>query len=233
LREPVAIRVWLARRNSRTGPPELRLWKSVNGLPSDSSQAAICGTNTIIYPEVCAWYGSLTFARLSKDKDLTAKLIQRFDRLMTPAESKLIPTERDVDFSVFGAVPLEIFIDTKQRKYLDFGKTFSDQQWLAPDAQGLTGETRFSIDDMFMITIVQVQAYRATGDKKHLDRAALEMSVYLDKLQQPNGLFHHAPDVPFYRAGGTDGWRWGWRSCFDRFRKTTRNAPAFWTAISK
>ena len=28
-------------------------------------------TNTIIYPETCAWYGALTFAKQSGDKDLT------------------------------------------------------------------------------------------------------------------------------------------------------------------
>jgi unsaturated rhamnogalacturonyl hydrolase len=50
-----------------------------------------------------------------------------------------------------------------------------------------------------------VQAYRATGDSKYLDRAALEMSSYLDKLQQPNGLFYHAPDAPFFWGRG-NGW---------------------------
>jgi len=58
---------------------------------------------------------------------------------------------------------------------------------------------------MFMITILQVQAYRATGDKKYLDRAAQEMTAYLDKLQQPNGLFYHAPDAPFFWGRG-NGW---------------------------
>ena len=33
--------------------------------------------NSITYPETCAWYGALTFAKLSGDKTLTAKLIQR------------------------------------------------------------------------------------------------------------------------------------------------------------
>jgi rhamnogalacturonyl hydrolase YesR len=31
------------------------------------------------------------------------------------------------------------------------------------------------------------------------------MSTYLDKLQQPNGLFYHGPDVPFFWGRG-DGW---------------------------
>jgi rhamnogalacturonyl hydrolase YesR len=56
-----------------------------------------------------------------------------------------------------------------------------------------------------MITAVQAQAYRATGDVKYIDRAAKEMVFYLDKLQEPNGLFYHAPDVPFFWGRG-DGW---------------------------
>ena len=58
---------------------------------------------------------------------------------------------------------------------------------------------------MYMLTILQLEAYRATGDKKYLDRAANEMVAYLDKLQQPNGLFYHAPDVPFFWGRG-NGW---------------------------
>ena len=106
-----------------------------------------------------------------------------------------------------------------QPKYLELGKSFADTQWenlppqtnvregLSPSTlpPGLTPETRFWIDDMYMITILQVQAFRATGDSKYLDRAALEMVAYLDKLQQPNGLFYHAPDVPFFWGRG-DGW---------------------------
>jgi rhamnogalacturonyl hydrolase YesR len=160
--------------------------------------------NTIIYPEVCAWYGALTFAQASGDKDLSARLIRRLDRLMTE-ESRLIPTERHVDFSVFGTVPLEIYMETRDHKYLDLGLPFADRQWETPTPEGLTSETRYWIDDMFMITAVQVQAFRATGQAKYLDRAALEMSMYLEKLQQANGLFYHAPDVPFFWGRG-DGW---------------------------
>ena len=165
----------------------------------------------IVYQEVCAWYGALTFAQLSGDKGLSAKLIQRFDPLMTPEGANLIGKDRHVDFTVFGTVPLEIYLQTqtpthtKDPKYLDLGKSFADRQWENPTPDGLTRETRFWIDDMYMITTVQVQAFRATGDSKYLDRAALEMVAYLDKLQQPNGLFFHAPDAPFYWGRG-NGW---------------------------
>jgi rhamnogalacturonyl hydrolase YesR len=56
-----------------------------------------------------------------------------------------------------------------------------------------------------MISAVQVQAFRATGDQKYLDHAALTTAAYLDKLQQPNGLFFHAADSPFYWGRG-NGW---------------------------
>lgn len=159
----------------------------------------------IIYPEVCTWYGALTFAKLSGDKDLSSRLVRRFDPLMTPAEEGLIQKDRHVDFSVFSTVPFEIYMQTKEQKYLDLGKFFADRQWETPTPEGLTSESRFWIDDMFMITAVQVQAFRAIGESKYLDRAALEMVAYLDKLQQPNGLFYHAPDVPFFWGRG-DGW---------------------------
>jgi rhamnogalacturonyl hydrolase YesR len=58
---------------------------------------------------------------------------------------------------------------------------------------------------MYMLTMLQLEAYRATGDRKYLDRDADEMVKYLDKLQEPNGLFHHAADVPFFWGRG-DGW---------------------------
>lgn len=59
------------------------------------------------------------FAQASGDKDLSARLIRRFDQLLMPEEARLVPTERHVDFSVFGTVPLEIYTETKDRKYLD------------------------------------------------------------------------------------------------------------------
>jgi unsaturated rhamnogalacturonyl hydrolase len=159
----------------------------------------------ITYPEVCTWYGALTFAQLSGDKDLSSKLAKRFDPLLAPPGADLIQKIQHVDFSVFGTVPLEIYIETKDQKYLDLGRTFADRQWENPTPEGLTSESRFWIDDMYMITILQVQAFRATGDSRYVDRAALEMISYLDTLQQPNGLFYHAPDVPFFWGRG-NGW---------------------------
>jgi len=158
----------------------------------------------ITYPEVATWYGALTFAKLSNDRELTAGLLKRFDPLFGP-EANLIPNPIHVDNTVFAAVPLEIYIQTKQQKFLDMGKAMADKQWANPTPDGLSDQTRFWIDDMFMLVIVQLQAYRATGDTKYLDRGALEMATYLDKLQQPNGLFYHAPDVPFFWGRG-DGW---------------------------
>ena len=158
----------------------------------------------ITYPEVATWYGALTFAHATHNKNLEEQLVQRFEPLFGP-EANLIPQPVHVDNTVFGAVPLELYILTKDKRYLELGLKLADAQWSEPQADGLTSQTRFWIDDMYMITIVQLQAYRATGDRKYLDRTALEMSTYLDKLQQPGGLFYHAPDVPFYWGRG-DGW---------------------------
>ena len=158
----------------------------------------------VIYPEACAWYGSLTVARLTKDQDLQKRLVDKFDPLLG-AHADWISPGAHVDMRVFGIIPLEIYLQTKQEKYLELGRGLADKQWDKTTADGITAEARYWIDDMYMITAVQVQAYRATHDRKYLDRAALTMAAYLENLQQPNGLFFHAADSPFYWGRG-NGW---------------------------
>jgi rhamnogalacturonyl hydrolase YesR len=159
---------------------------------------------SVHYAEVCTWYGSLTVAQLTGNQELKTKLIRKFDPLLT-TETNRVPARAHVDDRVFGVVPLEIFILTQNQKYLDLGKSLADEQWQQTTADGITGEARYWIDDMYMITALQVQAYRATGDARYIDRAALTMAAYLDRLQQTNGLFFHAPDSPFYWSRG-NGW---------------------------
>jgi rhamnogalacturonyl hydrolase YesR len=162
------------------------------------------GPGRITYPEVVTWYGALTFAQLTGNKDMTSRLTQRFEPFFS-TEASLVPQPVNVDSTVFGAVPFELYIETRDPRYLTLGQHFADTQWADPTPDGLSSQSRFWIDDMYMITLVEVQAYRATHNPKYLDRAALEMAAYLDKLQQPNGLFYHAPDVPFFWGRG-DGW---------------------------
>jgi rhamnogalacturonyl hydrolase YesR len=147
---------------------------------------------------------------------MKGQLIRRFEPLFN-AETNLIPLPDHVDHTVFAAVPLEIYILNADPRCLALGKQFADEQWGEPfgtnaplDAQayrlrGLSWQTRMWVDDMFMITMAQAQAYRATGNHEYINRAAKEMVVYLNELQQANGLFYHAPGVPYYWGRG-DGW---------------------------
>jgi unsaturated rhamnogalacturonyl hydrolase len=173
----------------------------------------------ITYPESVAWYGALKFAKRSGDKDLTEGLIKRFEPIFGP-EARLIPKPTHVDAAVFGAVPLELYIQTGEERYLELGKKIADRQWekaegeawdkLKPETRknveaGLSWHTRFWIDDMFMISLLQGQAFRATKDSIYVERATLEMIAYLEKMQEPNGLFYHSPGVPFFWGRG-NGW---------------------------
>jgi rhamnogalacturonyl hydrolase YesR len=127
----------------------------------------------------------------------------------------LVPKADHVDHSVFGAVPLELYQLRKDTSLLRMGKSFADRQWELPAngsgeqkelaQQGLSWQSRFWIDDMFMITLLQTRAYVATGDTAYVGRVAREMVIYLSRLQRPNGLFFHAEDVPFFWGRG-NGW---------------------------
>ena len=169
---------------------------------------------TIHYAEVCTWLGALRFAEETKDENLIDSLTMRFEPFFS-TEAAYLPGMSHVDLNMFGCLPLELYMINKDRKFYDLGMQYANTQWEVPSSatneqkafakKGYSWQTRLWIDDMFMITIIQSQAYRATGNKKYLDRAAREMAYYLDKLQEPNGLFYHAPDVPFFWARG-NGW---------------------------
>ncbi|MCQ5224088.1 glycosyl hydrolase, partial [Parabacteroides merdae] len=91
-------------------------------------------------------------------------------------------------------------------KYLEMGLSYADTQWTFPANatpeekagadKGLSWQSRLWIDDMFMITILQSQAYNTTWKREYMYRSVKEMVVYLYELQRHNGLFYHAPDVP-------------------------------------
>jgi len=161
----------------------------------------------IHYAEACAGRGALRVAGLIKDRDLVARLKDRYDVELSPAPApgKEINTANHVDASVYGILPLEIFIQTGDRAYFDQGLALADGQWRDPLPSGMTRQTRYWIDDVYMIASLQAQAYRATRASLYLERAALEIADYLEKLQEPNGLFHHGPEAPFFWGRG-NGW---------------------------
>ena len=125
--------------------------------------------------------------------------------LLTPDGGQFISTNRHVDFHVFGVLPLEIYLLNGDTNWLALGLEKADDQWIDPLPNGLARESRFWVDDSFMIGSLQIQAYRATHDPKYADHAADELAAYLDKLQQPNGLFFHA-DVSHHFWGRGNGW---------------------------
>lgn len=171
--------------------------------------------NYVTYPDACTWLGALWFADRINDGELKSGLVKRFEPLFAD-QQKMLPAKWHVDYNVFGSVPLEIYMqDLGDRRYYDLGMDYADTQWQVPgDAKpeqiafadkGYSWQTRIWIDDMFMITTIQSQAFKATGDRKYIDRAANEMVMYLNEIQRPNGLFYHSPQAPFFWARG-NGW---------------------------
>ena len=168
----------------------------------------------ISYPETFTWNGALNFGEVTGDKKLIKLMQERFEPLFT-TEKALLPIMNHVDVNMFGSLPLTLYRITGEQRYYDLGMPYADTQWQVPSNakpkekewadKGYSWQSRLWIDDMYMITIVQTMAYKVTGDRKYVDRAAKEMVLYLDELQRPNGLFYHAPDVPFFWARG-NGW---------------------------
>ncbi len=156
----------------------------------------------IHYAEACTGFGAARLAGLLKDTLTIQKLSERYIRAL---DEKIINTANHVDVNVYGILPLELYAQNKNEKFLKQGMYLADVQWVNPLPDGMTNQTRYWIDDIWMINSLQVQAYRITGREIYLERAALETNAYLKKLQQPNGLFHHGENAPFFWGRG-NGW---------------------------
>ncbi len=158
--------------------------------------------NAVHYAEACTGFGAVRLAGLLKDENRLQKLS---DRYMKVISDKIVNTANHVDVNLYGILPLELYRQNKNDLFLRQGLELADGQWSDPLPDGLTKQTRYWIDDVWMIGSLQIQAYRITGDMKYLERAALSTDAYLKKLQQPNGLFFHGLEAPFYWGRG-NGW---------------------------
>jgi len=162
------------------------------------------------YAWAFTYLGALQFTKLTNDSTTNAKLISDFGPFLTGA--KAVPDnpppktgQNAVDTRAFGVVPLEIFLENGDTKAKELGLTRADVQWSVTTPEGYTQDTRWWADDMFMITALQVYAYRATKDQKYLDRSAKLMIAYFAKLQQSDGLFRHT-DMSAAYWGRANGW---------------------------
>jgi len=154
------------------------------------------------YQRACAYYGSLIFSEVTNDSAILEKVKKGYHSFSKGIKFNL---KGHVDYNVFGIWPFEIYRQTRDEHYLKKPIFLADHEFEELQEDGLSSLTRFWVDDMYMVGSLQVQAFKATGDTVYLNRAARTIKVYCDKLQKPNGLFHHRADAPFYWGRG-NGW---------------------------
>ncbi|MEI9950114.1 MAG: glycoside hydrolase family 88 protein [Pseudomonadota bacterium] len=160
------------------------------------------------YAWTFTYVGSLQFTKLTADSTTNATLITGFERYAsggTAAPTNAAPPNATVDDRAFGDLPLEIFIENQDERSKKLGLDRADVQWSVTTSDGLTRDARYWADDMFMITGLQVYAYRATKDLKYLTRSAKTMLAYQAALQQADGNFWHTKQSKAY-WGRANGW---------------------------
>ncbi|MCX8474960.1 MAG: glycoside hydrolase family 88 protein [Sphingomonas sp.] len=152
------------------------------------------------YADVASGYGAARLAAATGNRALLDRVVAR-ERVASAFPN----SANHVDVSVYGTWPLEIARQTGDAEALRRGLALADNQWAQLGEDQLTAQARYWIDDVWMIGSLQVQAYRASKDARYLDRAALMVRRYVDRLQQPDGLFFHGPEAHFYWGRG-NGW---------------------------
>jgi unsaturated rhamnogalacturonyl hydrolase len=157
------------------------------------------------YKVVCEWYGALGVAKSTNNQTLLDALVAKFNPVKATFVADMTGGDAHVDRYIFGMVPLEIYLQTGDASYLPLGLEVADKQQT-------TSQTRNAIDDMFMMTGLQLEAYRAkkkaTSEQeaaKYTNFMAPIMVDYL-KAQKANGLFHHNVTEGPVHWGRGNGW---------------------------
>ena len=164
----------------------LRLAQLFNSQASDGTRH---------YKEACGWYGALQVASVLDEQSLMTSLINRYEPYKD-AYASLLAGTGSVDENVWGIVPAEIYLLNSDPQCLADALALADHQQSNSSAQ-----IRNAVDDMFMMTGLQVQAYRASGDTGYLDYMAPIMVDYLS-AQQSDGLFYQL-------SSGSEKWSRG------------------------
>jgi rhamnogalacturonyl hydrolase YesR len=193
---------------------EFATWDAGKG-PSDIGKLAVDNfkprTSETYGGDGYAWtfgyVGSLQFTKTIGDTTNNEYLVSKFDCSQAGPDNG---SSASVDTRAFGDLPLEIFIETQKAACKTLGLARADAQWTKTTSDGITSDARYWIDDMYMITSLQVFAYRATKDTKYLDRTAKTMLSYITELQKNNdtktdGLFWHTRQSKAY-WGRANGW---------------------------
>lgn len=167
------------------------------------------------YAWAFAYFGSLQFTKTTSDSTTNQKLVSDYAKFLASG-LPLPPNDppggggtggkgTGVDQRAFGDLPFEVFLESRDMDAKALGLTRADMQWTVTNSDGSTKDARWWADDMFMITSLQVFAYRATNDGKYLDRAAKMMLTTFKDLQQSDGLFWHTLNTHVY-WGRANGW---------------------------
>jgi rhamnogalacturonyl hydrolase YesR len=153
------------------------------------------------YESFFANYGVLLYAAQTKNEALTKKVIANYDEYF---KTQTIEPGH-VDKNALGILGFELYLQTKKPEYLQIPLMLADDEWENPRDDGLTKYSRFWTDDVYMVCVLQIQAYKATGKDIYLERAITQMLAYSEKLQQQNGLFQHTLKSPVF-WGRANGW---------------------------
>jgi rhamnogalacturonyl hydrolase YesR len=161
-------------------------------------------TRRVACPEVLAWTGGLKLTRAPGNQTLNDRLVQKALYLTSDEGQKTFGNDSRPEMRALGALLAEVYLQTRQWRFQLYAGRMADAQWGKPEAGGLTREARYWADDLFLIGLLQAQAYRTTGKQAYRDHCGLLAKAYLEKLQQSNGRLLHSVDslLAWGRANG-------------------------------
>ncbi len=153
------------------------------------------GSPSISYIPALAWTNTLRLSALTGDAALRTKVMAQVQPWLSGAKSLLgdrIQLTTVAGTMVFADIANADPANTAARSLAIEGAEAA----LKEKADGLPQYGQGWTDDMFMASAILARTAGIPGREHDLDRASQLLVAYAARLQQPDGIFHHATDGP-------------------------------------
>ena len=147
------------------------------------------------FREVVALYGMLRFAE-SAEKPQLVKTVRTLFEPYRRGEKAVGVGSLENNFAA--ALAARLYYLTGDPSYENAIRIGAEDQLRKPGADSLYRYAQFWGEEILPLGLVQAEAYGALGTTRYLDFAADNLLLYIEKLQQPNGLLYHSPEATIY-----------------------------------
>ncbi len=143
----------------------------------------------ILLPEIIALNGVLRYAEASGNQGLINRVVALYKAAYLESNSLNVLSYGHIENQATAIIPLELYRLTGDKSLLKDCWQLVQAMLRTPQKSGAFKNARWNTDDMFIISMLQLEANKVYGNKDRLDFVSKNLSLYMDNLNSEKSFF--------------------------------------------